>query len=105
MKTVNETIGYVICPFSGQRSEVRRNKNNKLYYVGEGGQITPNRPAGQAWLENNMELLPDQAKEELNQAPLEFGMRILPEEKEPEKSEVSIQPVEEKKERDSWTII
>lgn len=77
MNSVRETIGFVMCPFSGHKSEVRVNKNGKLYYVGNGGQITPNKPAGQAWLKENMIPLDDGAKEAVNAAPLEFGQRMV----------------------------
>jgi len=119
MKQVNKTIGFVICPFSGERSEVRENKNGKLYYVGSGGQITPNRPAGQAWLKANMQALDDNEKESVNSAPLEFGQRVL-EVEPPKPADVKIETVsvtdplpkppepkkpEPKKEGDSWTLL
>lgn len=46
----NETIGTVICPIAGDEAEVRQDKRQKLYYVGEAGMIKPNLPTGQAWL-------------------------------------------------------
>lgn len=121
MNSVNKTIGFVICPFSGERSEVRENKNGKLYYVGSGGQITPNRPAGQAWLKANMQPLDDNEQEAVNAAPLEFGQRVVSEPAVPKRSEVKIETVsvtdpqpkqpeptkkeESKKEADSWTLL
>lgn len=75
---VNETIGFVICPMTGEQSEVRKNKNNKLYFVGAAGQITPNRPAGQAWLQSNMKTLSEAEQADLNAQPTELGQRKRP---------------------------
>ncbi|WP_330960021.1 hypothetical protein [Photobacterium sp. 53610] len=50
----NETIGHVTCPIVGDQAEVRMDKREKLYYLGEAGMIKPNLPAGQAWLKKAM---------------------------------------------------
>lgn len=52
----NPTIGYVDCPFTGEKDcDVRRYSTGKrsLYYVGSAGKITPNLPAGQAWMKKH----------------------------------------------------
>lgn len=74
---VNKTIGLVKCPFTSELSEVRENKNGKLYYVGAAGQITPNRPAGQQWLASNMQPLNETEQESINSQPTELGQRKI----------------------------
>lgn len=52
----NPTIGYIDCPITGEKDcDVRRYSTGKrsLYYVGSAGKITPNLPAGQAWMKQN----------------------------------------------------
>lgn len=106
--SVRETIGYVVCPFSGERAEVRMNKKGKLYYVGSGGQITPNRPAGQAWLQNNMVPLEESERVAINSAPLEYGQRVIDPTEiksvEVKKNDLEVK-LEVKKESELWTII
>lgn len=52
----NKTIGMVTDPHLGELCAVRVDKSGKLYYMGKVGKITPNLPAGQAWLQENATL-------------------------------------------------
>ncbi|WP_367317442.1 hypothetical protein ABF162_07505 [Vibrio coralliilyticus] len=52
----NPSIGTVICPLLGDLADVRQDKNNKLYYVGEAGIIAPKSQSGQTWLKKNAKL-------------------------------------------------
>lgn len=106
---VNETIGFVACPMTGEQSEVRKNKNGKLYFVGAAGQITPNRPAGQAWLKANMQPLNETEKAELNTQPTELGQRKRPDpapvsvtDAPAEKMDPQTDPKPETKQEQSW---
>jgi len=49
---VNPDIGYVKCPFTGERAAVRRYKTGRrlLYFVSPVGIIRPNTAAGQEWM-------------------------------------------------------
>ena len=52
----NPTIGYITCPLTGETDcDVRRYSTGKksLYYVGSAGKITPNLPAGQAYMKKH----------------------------------------------------
>jgi hypothetical protein len=51
----NPTIGYITCPITGEKDcDVRRYSTGKksLYYVSSAGKITPNLPAGQAFMKS-----------------------------------------------------
>jgi len=62
----NPTIGFIDCPFGGGKSEVRKDKKDKLYYYNENiGMVKPNLSGGQAYMKKhakfvgaNGELLP-----------------------------------------------
>lgn len=52
----NPTIGKITCPLTGEiECDVRRYATGKksLYYVSSAGKITPNLPAGQAFMKAN----------------------------------------------------
>lgn len=50
----NPTIGFINCAFSGEKSEVRKDKKGKLYYYNENtGMIKPNLIAGQAYMKKH----------------------------------------------------
>ena len=49
----NPTIGHITCPIVGDTAEVRRDKKQKLYYVGLAGMVKPNLPAGQEYMKLN----------------------------------------------------
>lgn len=49
----NKTIGMVTCPLCNQPAAVRKNKNNKFYYISRAGLITPSAEFGQAWFVDN----------------------------------------------------
>lgn len=58
----NPTIGHVTCPITGEKDcDVRRYSTGKksLYYVSSAGKITPNLPAGQAWMKQNTVFIGD----------------------------------------------
>lgn len=51
-----ETVGFVTCPFSLERSPVKRNKNGKLYYSNAAsGPVIAHGQAYQDWIEDNLE--------------------------------------------------
>ena len=61
----NPTIGHIDCPFTGEPDcEVRRYSTGKksLYYVGSAGKITPNLPAGQAYMKKHTRFIGDNDK-------------------------------------------
>jgi hypothetical protein len=52
----NPTIGHITCPITQEpECDVRRYSTGKksLYYVSSAGKITPNLPAGQAFMKAN----------------------------------------------------
>lgn len=50
----NATIGFINCAFSGEKSEVRKDKKGKLYYYNENtGMIKPNLIGGQAYMKKH----------------------------------------------------
>ncbi|GLX80883.1 hypothetical protein [Thalassotalea eurytherma] len=49
----NETIGTITCPFCNDEAEVRKDKKNKLYYVGAAGMVKPNMPSGQDYMQKH----------------------------------------------------
>lgn len=51
-KHMNPTIGFITCPFTGQRSDLRRCRTGQrlFYYVSDAGKITPNLSAGQRFI-------------------------------------------------------
>jgi len=50
----NDTIGTIACPLKqGCIGEVRRQSNGTLYWYCDHGKITPNREAGQEFIEDN----------------------------------------------------
>lgn len=54
----NATIGYITCPFTGQKKcEVRRDKKMKLYYYGLAGLVKPNLPDGQAYMKKHTKFI------------------------------------------------
>lgn len=69
----NPTIGYIDCPLTGEKDcDVRRYSTGKrsLYYVGSAGKITPNLPAGQAWMKKNTRFINDNDKPLRNAPPV-----------------------------------
>jgi type IV secretory pathway VirJ component len=52
----NQTIGTVTCPLLGDEADVRKDKNGKLYYVGDAGIIAPKSALGQRWLKQHVTL-------------------------------------------------
>jgi hypothetical protein len=51
----DQVEGYVRCPFTGEVSEVLRNKKRRLYYRNAGvGPLNAHGHALQAWIERNM---------------------------------------------------
>jgi len=54
----NPTIGFINCAFGGGKSEVRKDKKNKLYYYNEKtGLVKPNLPEGQAYMKKYTEFI------------------------------------------------
>lgn len=51
-KNMNPTIGFITCPFTGQRADLRRCRTGQrlFYYVSDAGKITPNLSAGQRFI-------------------------------------------------------
>lgn len=79
----NPTIGYITCPITGEKEcDVRRYSTGKrsLYYVGSAGKITPNLPAGQAYMKEHTRFING------NEKPLENPVNVT-EEKAVEKTE------------------
>ena len=58
----NPTIGYITCPFTGEKAEVRRDKKRKLYYYCSAGLVKPNLPAGQEYMQKNTEFIGENDK-------------------------------------------
>ena len=52
----NKTIGMVTCPLCNEPAAVRKNKNNKFYYISRAGLITPSHDFGQAWFVENAQI-------------------------------------------------
>ena len=52
----NKTIGMVTCPLCNEPAAVRKNKNNKFYYVSRAGLITPSHEFGQTCFVENAEI-------------------------------------------------
>ncbi|MBE0471517.1 MAG: hypothetical protein IBX55_18650 [Methyloprofundus sp.] len=76
MSEIRKTVGFVKCPITGDKAEVRRDKKQKLYYVGQAGMIKPNSIDGQKWLNENTEFLADEQAEAVNAAPVKYGQRV-----------------------------
>lgn len=76
MSEVRETIGQIRCPIGKDLAEVRRNKKGKLYYLGAAGMITPNKPAGQDWILENMQAFDPEQKAGFNASAIEYGGRV-----------------------------
>lgn len=76
----NPTIGTVICPLLGDLADVRQDKNQKLYYVGKAGIISPKTVDGQNWLKEHANL---KGQEEPAQKPAELPLEIEEYEREP----------------------
>ena len=61
----NPDIGTITCPITGETGcAVRRYSRGKrfLYYVSQAGMITPNLPAGQAYMEKHTTFIGDNGK-------------------------------------------
>jgi hypothetical protein len=59
----NPTIGYITCPFTGEKNcEVRRDKKRKLYYYGSAGLVKPNLPAGQEYMQKHTRFIGENDK-------------------------------------------
>lgn len=61
----NPDIGMITCPITGEKDcPVRRYSTGKksLYFVSQAGKITPNLPAGQAWMKANTRFFGDNDK-------------------------------------------
>lgn len=61
----NPTIGYITCALTGEKEcDVRRYSTGKrsLYYVSSAGKITPNLPAGQAYMKSHTTFIGDNAE-------------------------------------------
>ena len=70
-KAKNDTIGHVVCPFSGERAEVRRTSPGKkgaggsLYFISPAiGTVIVHSKGFQAWMSANA-VLPDDKSGEL----------------------------------------
>ena len=66
---VNPDIGTIICPFTKTEAVVRRDKRQKLYYVGSAGMVKPNLPDGQAYMEKHTKFFDEKPKQEQEQKP------------------------------------
>lgn len=55
----SNVVGYVVCPFSLERSPVKINKNERLYYSNPAtGPVIAHGDAMQDWIQDNMEPVP-----------------------------------------------
>ena len=97
MTTINQTIGKVKCPFTGEIAEVRKNKKGKLYFYSPAGMITPNLAAGQDWILNNAKLFNQKEVETVNENEAVLGRRIYVNEKLKKHNEIE--------EDGGWTLI
>lgn len=52
-----DNTGVIRCPFTGELAAVRQDCRGKLYFYSQAGKIAPNLPAGQRWMQQNMQPL------------------------------------------------
>ncbi|MFN3711564.1 MAG: hypothetical protein ACK4GU_13495 [Alishewanella aestuarii] len=52
-----ENVGVITCPFTKRLAVVRADCRNKKYFYSAAGKIAPNLPAGQRWINDNMQPL------------------------------------------------
>ena len=52
----NASIGYVLCPHSGELAAIRKDKRGKLYYVSRMGPVPCSTAYGQNWILENAKI-------------------------------------------------